>query len=130
MSIVVKVLFSSFFFLLVGCSNSAHTIEKSIASSMTYDECVNSKFCKVSGILSLESFDDVTMGKLEVDKSRCITVSLPDRVIEELKTTEPVQKTLSGWSFGPTHDGMSVLLEIKGRPVAHGRCGDFYLFVE
>jgi hypothetical protein len=70
------------------------------------------------------------MGQLDLPDGRCISVSLPERALTELRKTGPKATTVSGRVFGdPSVNREITSMEIEGRKIGLGLCGNFFVFV-
>ncbi len=125
--VVVLSFFAGAMFLLQACASAPAPV----AESMTYEECQHASRCQISGVLHLRSVDLVQMGRLNLDDGRCINVSLPDNMIEELGRRMPKRQVIKGRVFiGGHRDESAWSMVIEGRKVAISQCGDFYIFVD
>lgn len=70
------------------------------------------------------------MGELRLSDGRCISVSLPASKLESLRQSGPEEMTVSGRVYGdPSADREVTSMEIAGREIGLGLCGDFFVFV-
>ena len=97
---------------------------------MTYEDCAISHECTVHGTVTARAAEHAWMGQLILPDGRCISVSLPENDLAALRKTGPTEMTVTGRVFGdPSGDREVTSMEIDGRKVGLGLCGDFFLFV-
>ena len=115
-----------FFLFLTGC-----VTPQSISYPMSFEECAKSDHCTISGTVIARQGEHAWMGELTLADGQCISVSLPRRIISELRATGPRQMVVSGRSFGDPSRSIEevVTLEIEGRKIGLGLCSDFFVFV-
>jgi hypothetical protein len=93
------------------------------------ERCKQSKTCSISGMLTIKG-DRGFIGELQVEKGKCVNISLPDDVSKKLIDKDPVKITVKGLvSPYPPYYEISKFL-INGRKVGFGWCDDFYIFVK
>ena len=98
---------------------------------MRYEECSSSAFCTVSGLVTATSSHGTWMGVMAFPADRCVSISLPDDVIQDLKTGGPRQMTVTGAVFGdPSFHHDVVRMAVEGREISLGFCADWFVFVE
>jgi hypothetical protein len=108
----------------VGCASSP------TVAPMSYEECAASRHCTVSGTVSAQPAEHAWMGRLELPEGRCVSLSLPESEIAALQRDGPRIMTVSGRVYGdPSTDQEVAWLEIEGRRVGLGLCGNFFVFV-
>jgi len=71
------------------------------------------------------------MARVELPDGRCISVSLPASRLAMLSRDRPREMTVTGEVYrDPSADGGdAVLLQIEGRNIGLGLCGDYFVFV-
>jgi hypothetical protein len=110
-------------FGVVGCASNSRT-------SMTYEQCANSRRCTVHGIVTARPAEHAWMGELKLPDGRCISVSLPASKLDALRQSGPVEMTVRGQVYGdPSGDREVSSMEIAGREIGLGLCGNFFVFV-
>lgn len=110
-------------FGMVGCASQDRV-------SMTYEDCASSRRCTVHGTVTARSAEHAWMGRLELPDGRCISVSLPVRDLNSLRQGGPREMTVSGHVYGDPSAGREVTsMEIEGRKIGLGLCGNFFVFV-
>lgn len=110
-------------FAVAGCASNSR-------SSMTYEQCANSRRCTVHGIVTARPAEHEWMGELKLADGRCISVSLPASKLESLRQSGPVEMTVRGQVYGdPSRDREVSSMEIAGRKIGLGLCGNFFVFV-
>jgi len=114
--------------LLSGCSATSH--DMSSVPLMSFDQCLSSKYCRVSGELSLKEVDHVLMGRLTMDDGKCLNVSLPKRTVQHLRSEGTVSQVVVGRVFPSYPDPDLAEIYIAGRRVGLSQCGNILLFVE
>lgn len=68
--------------------------------------------------------------QFDLPDGRCINVSLPPAKLERLRRTGPVEMTVTGEVYWePSAPGEEFVLQIDGRTIGFGLCGDFFVFV-
>lgn len=115
-------------YLLSGCSSTSFDL--SDVPLMKFDQCVSSKYCRVSGNLSLKEVDHVLMGRLTMDDGRCLNVSLPKGTVQRLRAEGAVNEVVVGRVFPSYPDPDLAEIYIAGRRVGLSQCGNVLLFVE
>ncbi|MEP3052470.1 MAG: hypothetical protein ABJP48_06945 [Erythrobacter sp.] len=109
---------------------SGCTTTQPILYPMTFEECAEAKFCTVSGNVTARAAEHAWMGELELPDGRCVSVSLPRAELADLRENGPRRMTVQGQVFGdPSGSIEFVTLEIEGRKIGLGLCGDFFVFV-
>ena len=97
---------------------------------MTYEECAEASVCTVSGIVTARAADHTWMGQLALPDGRCVSISLPPREIANLRENGARRMTVTGQVFGDPSGSMEIAkLEVEGREIGLGLCGDFFVFV-
>lgn len=69
--------------------------------------------------------------QLDLRNGRCVNVSLPRERWEELRRSGPREMTVVGNVYREPRGvgGEESVLEINGRAIGYGLCGDFFVFV-
>ncbi len=70
------------------------------------------------------------IGRLTLDEGGCVNVSLPVQASRALLNHAPTTMTVRGKVFPYVHDDNLLELQINGRSVGYGLCGDFFVFVK
>lgn len=97
-------------------------------STMNYDQCSAAQVCTVRGIAVARLVESAWMAEVQLADGRCVSVSLPDRLMSSLKHGGPRVMSITGEVFtDPPIDVVSV--EVNGRRIGLGACGDFFVFV-
>jgi hypothetical protein len=108
---------------LSSCASNQHV------KSMSFDECKQSKTCSVSGMVTITG-DRGFIGELQIEKGKCVNISLPDEISKKLIDKEPLMMTVSGVVMPyPAYEEVSEFL-VNGRKIGFGFCDDFYVFVK
>lgn len=98
--------------------------------SMTYDECARATRCTLHGTVTARPAEHGWIGSLALADGRCVSISLPDTEMEALRQTGPSEMTVSGRVYGdPSTDREVASMEIDGRNIGLGLCGNFFVFV-
>jgi hypothetical protein len=96
----------------------------------SYAECAAARACTVRGTMSARLAEGAWMGQLDLGSGTCVSVALPSRIIAELRRDGPRTMTVTGEVYGdPFESDSEIRLEIQGRKIGLGLCGDFFLFV-
>jgi len=110
-------------FSLAGCASERH-------APMTYEECAKARHCTVHGVVTARPAEHAWMGELKLPDGRCISVSLPPSKMDSLRKSGPVEMTVSGVVYGdPSADREIASMEIAGRQIGLGLCGNFFVLV-
>jgi hypothetical protein len=110
-------------FSVAGCASERR-------ASMTYEECAKARRCTVHGIVTARPAEHAWMGELKLADGRCISVSLPLSKLNSLRQSGPVEMTVSGRVYGdPSADREIASMEIAGRQIGLGLCGNFFVLV-
>ena len=98
---------------------------------MEYEECATSHVCTVRGIASYTLAEHAPMARLDIGGGRCINVSFPRLALERLRVDGPTETTVTGtvYSERALLSGGDAVLEISGRRIGLGTCGDFFVYV-
>jgi hypothetical protein len=97
---------------------------------MNYETCANSRTCVVRGIAAARLAEHASTAQFDLPDGRCINVSLPPAKLERLRRNGPIEMTVTGEVYGdPSAAGEEVVLQIEGRTIGFGLCGDFFVFV-
>lgn len=69
--------------------------------------------------------------ELKLDSDRCVNVSLPRERLELLRRTGPTEMTVRGNVYREPlpADGEDIFLQVNGRTIGYGLCGDFFVYV-
>ena len=70
------------------------------------------------------------IGILTLNDGRCINVSLPERQSQRLLNKPEQQTTIVGQVFSFPHDDDALGVQINGRAIGYGLCGDKFVFVK
>jgi hypothetical protein len=99
--------------------------------SMTYEACAASSECVIRGVATAELGEHGQTVKLQLDDGRCVNVSLPRERWDALRASGPTEMTIMGGVYREpqSQNGEEVVLEINGRTIGFGLCGDFFVFV-
>ena len=98
--------------------------------STNYESCATSTRCVVHGIATVRAAERAQTAQFDLPDGRCIDVSLPPRQLETLRRDGPTEMTVTGEVYrDAATPGDEVVLEIEGRTIGFGRCGDFVVFV-
>ena len=120
--IVLRIVLLPIASLVVGCATDR--------GSMTYELCATSQRCVVSGLVTATPAEHAWMGRLVLPDGRCVAISLPETDIASLRQQGPQLMTVSGRVYGdPSAETEVAYLEIEGRRVGLGLCGNFFVFV-
>ena len=99
-------------------------------SPMTYETCATSRSCVVRRIATARPAEHASTAQFNLPDGPCINVSLPRERLERLRQAGPVEMTVTGEVYrDPSAAGEDVVLEIEGRTIGFGLCGDFFVFV-
>lgn len=98
--------------------------------AMTFDQCSQADYCRISGKLSIREVDHVKMGRLDLEDGTCINVSLPTSEVTRLELIGIELTTIEGRVFPATSGSDFVSLTVNGRRVGITHCGNFYVYVE
>lgn len=110
-------------FSATGCASLEPT-------SMTYESCAAARFCTIRGTVTAEPAAHAVMGRLDLGDGTCVSVSLPRAQIADLRRTGPRIMTVRGRVYGEPPADRVVIMEIQGRKIGLGLCGDFFVFVQ
>ena len=75
--------------------------------------------------------ENAWVAHIEVGDGKCVRASLPDAEIARLRSEGPRVMTVTGRVYGDPPRAQEVaFLEVEGRTVGLGTCGDFFVFVD
>ena len=98
--------------------------------AMTYEECASSKTCIIEGMASARLAEHSWMARFELPDGRCVSVSLPAAQLERLREQGPMKMSVKGRVYGdPSVDEEVASMQVGGRTIGLGLCGDFFVFV-
>jgi len=99
--------------------------------SMTYEECSRARSCTIRGLASARVAEHAWVAEVELSDGKCVRVSLPEEQLARLRAGGPRIMTVSGRVFGdPPRDVEVAYVEVEGRRIGLGTCGDFFVFVD
>ncbi len=97
---------------------------------MTYETCATSRTCVVHGVAAARLAEHESTAQFNLPDGRCINVSLPLERFERLRRAGPIEMTVTGEVYrDPSAAGEDTVVQIEGRTVGLGLCGDFFVFV-
>lgn len=98
---------------------------------MSYETCATSRVCIIRGMATAQIGEHAPTVQLALPEGRCINVSLPRERWEALRRSGPKEMTIVGSVYRepPTEDGEEGVLQINGRTIGFGLCGNFFVFV-
>jgi hypothetical protein len=97
---------------------------------MNYETCATSRTCVVRGVAAARLAEHASTAQFNLPDGRCINVSLPRERLELLRRNGPIEMTVTGEVYrDPSVAGEDAVLQINGRTIGFGLCGDFFVFV-
>jgi|LauGreDrversion4_2_1035121.scaffolds.fasta_scaffold01482_22 hypothetical protein len=99
---------------------------------MTVDECYSSDFCTFRGRPVAKYGEYGKVVEIFTSDGKCINASFPEKKWNALRKNPKNSMTIQGNVFTePEAEGPeSVIIEINGRRIGLGRCGNKFVFVE
>lgn len=98
---------------------------------MDYETCAASSVCVLHGVATARLAEHAPTVQLDLSDGRCVNVSMPRDRLEQLRLSGPRELTVAGnvYQEPSTVDGEEAVLEINGRKIGFGLCGNFFVFV-
>ena len=98
---------------------------------MTYEACGAANQCVIRGLATAQLAEHAETVELRLNDGRCVNVSLPRDRWEALRESGPTEMAIVGQVYREpeTNSGEEAILEINGRKIGFGLCGDFFVFV-
>ena len=98
---------------------------------VNYETCATSRVCVIRGIATAKMGEHAPTVQLDLEDGRCINASLPQERLEDLRRSGPREMTIVGNVYREplTEGGEEAVLQINGRTIGFGLCGDFFVFV-
>jgi hypothetical protein len=110
--------------------NPPQGIRAPARGSMSYETCATSRTCVVHGVAAARLAEHASTAQFNLPDGRCINVSLPRERLEYLRRAGPIEMTVTGEVYrDPSAAGEDTVVQIDGRTVGFGTCGDFFVFV-
>lgn len=110
--------------LLLGAANTAS------AADVPAPACSLGSSCQISGVASNQESAQGMISQLKTDDGRCLNVSLPDEVSDGLEQDGQDRMTMRGDVLDYPKAAGTDAVEVDGRSVGKGACGDDFVFVE
>lgn len=103
----------------------------SLVRTDNFDACESLSDCEVRGVASAKAGEHGRVVEVRTASGKCINLSVPDESWNRLKEIQNRLVQAKGRVISiPTNEfGEDIILEIDGRRIGYGKCGNFIIYV-